>query len=186
MALSFIASKLELLKTLKIVKTALPRGKQRKLTNLELQIGMNKVVMLLPGLSQELYGKTTGIGKAYLPLLQFESMVKDSSTEDIVVQLESGIAKIGKYQSNTSRISLQQLENQTSIDLPVNYTVLDLLTLRKKYSFEQLMANNYIYLINQTENKMTENINKSLRFLKQYGITYDILNDCIQKKIKEK
>ena len=72
MELKFTAPKKELLKTLKIIKNGLPRGKHGALINLELKIGLNIISLALPGLSHEVYGKTSGIGKNHRLLVSAE------------------------------------------------------------------------------------------------------------------
>lgn len=185
MELRFTAAKKEILKTMKIVKTGLPKGGRKKEINIELQIGMNKVVMEIPGVSFEFYGKTVGLGKAFLPFLQFESMVKDSGVEEITVIVEAGKARVGKFTASNPAITISHVENIISIDLPVNYTLIDLIALKHRYSLEDLMANNFIKLIEDAEEKREANVHKALQLLKPFGITYEDLNFVIEKKIHE-
>lgn len=183
MELRFTTSKKELLKTLKIIKNGLPRGKHGALINLELKIGLNIITLLLPGLSHEVYGKTSGIGKAYVPLLHFESMVKDTTLEDVSVIIASGKVIVGKFTSTSNRITTHNSENLATIQLAVNHTQMELLALRYQYSFEELLANNYDALIMVAEDKLEQNITKAFELLKQYEVTSEMINELIKARI---
>ena len=111
MELKFTASKKEILKTLKIIKVGLPKGRHKRDINVELQIGMNTIIMAMPGVTHEFYGKTFGIGKAFIPFLHFESMVKDSASDDVLVVIEKGkINDAESIRDKSLHKALQQLK----------------------------------------------------------------------------
>ena len=186
MELKFTASKKEILKTLKIIKVGLPKGRHKRDINVELQIGMNTIIMAMPGVTHEFYGKTFGIGKAFIPFLHFESMVKDSASDDVLVVIEKGKTKVGKFTLNNINISIAHVENIIKIDLPINYTLIDLLALKKYYSAEDLNANNFIKLINDAESIRDKSLHKALQQLKPFGFSYEELNSIIDKRVNDK
>ncbi|MBK7037862.1 MAG: hypothetical protein IPH42_16350 [Bacteroidetes bacterium] len=94
--------------------------------------------------------------------------------------------KVGKFTLNNINISIAHVENIIKIDLPINYTLIDLLALKKYYSAEDLKANNLIKLINDAESIRDKSLHKALQQLKPFGFSYEELNSIIDKRVNDK
>jgi hypothetical protein len=66
----------------------------------------------------------------------------------------------------------------------MNSNVLDILSLRYKFTETELEEKNYMRLIEKEEENLDLEIYKGLKFLSKYGITYSLIKKIIDQNIK--
>ena len=126
------------------------------------------------------------MGKAFVPLMHFEAMIKDTAFVDVGIIIEPGKVIVGKFTSVSNRITIHNTENIETIQLAINPTQLELLALRFQYSYEELLTSNYDAIVRVAEEKLEQNVTKAANLLREYEITPEIIKEIIKLKIDKR
>jgi hypothetical protein len=70
-----------------------------------------------------------------------------------------------------------------SINLPINYSITDLLHLTDHYTQEEIEFNKLNLLLKTFYADMEKDIHLAFRFLSKYGVTKDEIKNIVQKRL---
>jgi hypothetical protein len=175
----------ELRKAIKGLKPALPSSirEQRKLI-LELDIRPKLLIISIPGVSMKCPLENETFAKAFLPFSLFKEVVGSCKEDFLTLHIENGTLTIGKTSISSDKIALTHFENQTKIDLSVNYTPLEILSLRYTHSFDEIKRRNLHTLLGEAEEKLMKDLQRATNALSDYKVSFIEINALVQSKIE--
>jgi hypothetical protein len=119
------------------------RSKNSLKTTLELTLDGNKLSFAIPGAYFFIEGDGSGICKATMNFAHFHEIVSDSKSGDIRINFLEKSIQIGDVSLYAQSVFFNDTNRYRTIELPANYTELDLVRLKKmKYTVEELIFNN--------------------------------------------
>ena len=164
----------DLLEVLKFLKRAVPRTVIGKLYCCEITMKTNEVSFVAIGVTRLLYCNAAGPAKAAILLLQLFDIVKNIKTYETEIEIGKGEVRIGKVTVRARTFFFQNDTILRSINLPINYSDDDVLSLSEQYTPEELTFNNLDELIQKTFKKTDKD-----------KLVIDILEKHIPKKISK-
>jgi hypothetical protein len=165
-------------------RVALPKSKkERAKAILEMNFKPQEVQLSVIGAMYRLRTSSGCYAKVLLPFVFFDTIVKDWKGEVFVASFDNGVITFGGSSLESDAIKIIHPENQPKIDLPINYSDLDLLRSELQYSFKELERMNLISKIDKARENLDEAIRISLSHLSVYGIKYDDIEKLIMEKI---
>ena len=152
---------------------------------LDVIVKLDSIELHLVGMSRTLKILNKNIFSFTIPFNEMYYIALGETSTEISMKVSNGAIQAGNRECTSDHIKLIHPENLTPIDLPMNTSALDILSLRHKHSSEELQQNNYLELVEKYEEKIPSNVYAALEFLSKYGITKNELSKMIDKKIKE-
>ena len=173
MLASFKLKTKELSTALKLLKVALKLKASNKLNLMcEVTIKDNQIDLCVPGVLQTVICETDGTAKFVMPYLQLEYFVKSFRKQEMDFTLYEGelICENSRFAIETTFFKDDTILR--SIDLPLNYTIKDLITLSEKgYTKEELNFNNISAAIEKEKNKLLKELMTKGNVLPQYKMS---------------
>lgn len=175
---------LQLVVALKRIQTIHAKTKnKRKEYLLELYFKPNKLEVGAIGITITVECKTSYYKKLIVPFLPFQQLIYALDKEWIEIEFDDSYVQLNKRRIESNFIKVEHPENQRKPNLSINYSKLELLSLRNKYLDSELKSNNLLIPLEKAESELDENINTSVSALKSYGVTYTEIKNLINKKI---
>lgn len=183
--ITFKASTKSLIEILKKAKVAVGKmSKTSKQISTELTITDNKLTVVVPGANFSLEGETMGTCKASVSFFHFYQIVKDCKEKKVEILIESTTLTIGNVSISIRTTFFEDDSILRSIDLPMNYTDVDLMKLPlANYTYEELKFNKLIDKIRAAEVRLDDNMWSAYSKIREYGISYDELELLVKNKI---
>ncbi len=186
MLVSFTTKSKELLQTLTKMNNGV--GLKNILTTnpiCEITITDNKVTLNIPGAEFYIGAVTQGTAKVTLPFLYLLDVVKCESKIDSTFIIEDGRIILNELIFNANTNFFNDDKILRSINLPINYTNIDLLRLRNgRYTEEEINFNKLYYKIKDAEKELKKNIRAAFKALKGYGITKIELEKLVSMRLQ--
>jgi len=151
---------------------------------LDVIVKLNKVELRLIGMSRIIKTNHKDIYSFTIPFHDFYVAALGVDGEDFIAEISSGKIVIDNRKISSDFIKLFHPENLHKFDLQMNSNVLDILSLRYKFTETELEEKNYMRLIEKEEENLDLEIYKGLKFLSKYGITYSLIKKIIDQNIK--
>lgn len=164
----------DLLEVLKFLKRAVPKTVIGKLYCCEITIKTNEVSFVAIGVTRLLYCNAAGPVKAAILLLQLFDIVKNIKTYETEIEIGKGEVRIGKVTVRARTFFFQNDTILRSINLPINYSDNDVISLPEQYTPEELTFNNLDELIQKTYKKIEKD-----------KLVIDILEKHVPEKISK-
>lgn len=176
----------ELQETLKFLSVAIPKNKKGKLYNCEITIKTNEVNFVVIGATKTIYCNATGPVKVSLPFWYLNDIVRVIATKYITLDISEGFLTIGKLTVSTSTCFFQDDSILRSVNLPMNYTVADLMRINGHYTPEEIAFNKLDVLIKNNVDTISQDVKKIAVILKKYGIAVKDIKEFVFEKINYK
>jgi hypothetical protein len=173
----------ELQEILKFLSVAIPKNKKGKLYNCEITIKTNEVSFVVIGATKTIYCNATGPVKVSLPFWYLNDIVRLITTYYITLDVSEGFLTIGKLTISTSTCFFQDDSILRSVNLPMNYTVADLMRINDHYTPEEIAFNKLDVLIKNNVDTISQDVKKIAVILKKYGITVKDIKEFVFEKI---
>jgi hypothetical protein len=173
----------ELQETMKFLSVAIPKNKKGKLFNCEITIKTNEVNFVVVGATKTIYCHATGPVKVSLPFWYLNDIVRVIATKYITLDISEGFLTIGKLTVSTSTCFFQDDSILRSVNLPMNYTVADLMRINDHYTPEEIAFNKLDVLIKNNVDTISLDVKKIAVILKKYGIAVKDIEEFVFEKI---
>jgi hypothetical protein len=168
----------------KHLRVALPKSKrERAKAILEMNFKPQEVQLSLIGAMYRLRISSGCYAKILLPFVFFDTIVKDWKAKIFFASFDNGVITFGGSSLESDAIKIIHPENQSKIDLPINYSEHDLLRLEFQYSYEELGRMNLLSQIDKAKENLDKSVRTTLSQLSVYGIKYDEIEKLIMEKI---
>ena len=151
---------------------------------LDVAVKLETVELRMIGMSLIINSKHKNIYSFTIPFHDFYVATLGTDNENFVAEISAGEIKIGNRSLSSDYIKLFHPENLQKLELQMNSSIIDILSLRYKFTYEELEEKNYVRLIEKEEENLDLEIYKGLKFLSKYGITYSLLRKIIDQNIQ--
>jgi hypothetical protein len=182
---NFITKIKPLLATLKLLKRAISKHKQKALeATVEITITDGNAQFTIPGAAFNLVCETIGTCKATIRFIQFFKVVESIATTEVEIAITENRVRIGGVTLTAQTTFFKTDAILRSIKLPINYTETDLLCLPQLgFTWEEIEFNNLSSAYNVASQKYGANLLSAYEFLKEYGIMYSDLKAFTENTI---
>ena len=167
-----------------IKRIKVKQSKKKQNFIMHLMIKQNTLELDATGMAFDIPCKCDRIMTLLVPFQPFFVLIKDLDEEWIKIEFDNNYINLGNRRIENPFIKVEHPENLRRIKLPINYNITELLSLRDRYSIEELEKNNIYEDLLQAEEKLNEDINQAVDFLKKYGITHKELSNIIDRKVQ--
>jgi len=175
----------DLLNTLKHLK-AVVKGKKALATRCEATVTDGKVTFAIPGCVFSTHSVTDGVAKFSVPFLQLYDIIQKHKQPGISILIKDNEVTIGPVTVSAATCFIEDDKILRTIQLPINYTDMDILLLPKQgYTQEELDFNNITGRIKSIEARLEDNVHKALRHLKIYGVTCEDIKSIALERLNE-
>jgi len=182
---SFAAPKTELLEVFNKLKAGHKR-RPKKAFNLicEVTITDNKATFTVAGATISLRCKTKGVAKFTLPLYYFEDLIKTHNDKNISIEIHPEEIKIGTSFISANVTYIENDDILRSIDLPLNFSDIDLINLiSDHYTEDEISFNKLREPIEEALVRFDHNIRIAYKPLKAYKIPFAKFHSAIYELI---
>jgi len=180
---SFTCQTSDLQETMKFLSVAIPKNKKGKLYNCEITVKTNEVNFVVIGATKTIYCNATGPVKISLPFWYLNDIVRLITSYYITLDVSEGFLTIGKLTVSTSTCFFQDDSILRSVNLPMNYTVADLMRINDHYTPEEITFNKLDVLIQNNVDTISLDVKKIAVILKKYGIAVKDIKKFVFEKI---
>ena len=168
----FTVLKKELLPALLQMKKVEGAAKKKQST-LEVTITNNQIQLVIPGIQLTVNATTKNSGKFTMRLWYFIDVVKSEADASLVFTVIENQLKLRGLTFNVLTTFFNDDSILRSIDLPINYTYLDVAKLyfSNKFTTDEIIFNNLDAEIIEAIKKIDNDISKAETILRKYSIT---------------
>lgn len=182
----FKVDKKDMLKVSKDINKLMPRSENRAAHILEFDFYDNITEINSIGMIFTINCETIYIGKAMIPYQFFKMMADFSLSPEISVTLSDGVISFDNKSYTSDYIKILDEGNTKKEDaiLSLNYSKLELLSLKHKYNNDYLIKRNLLKKVEKDEELLNSAIIKAQISLNDYEVTIKDLKELIQKKME--
>ena len=183
---SFRVLKNELLNVLKQMQRV-EKSAKKKLSTLEVTIIDNYLQLAIPGIQLNINAATKGSAKFTVRLWYFADIIKAEQDNTLHIELTENRLGLRALSFPVMTTFFETDRILRSINLPLNYTDLDLakLFLSGKYTDEEILFNNLDKEAGDAMRKAKTDIGKIVLLMKKYGFNKKEVEELILNKLKE-
>lgn len=184
---SFRVLKNELHNVLKQMQR-IEKSAKKKLSTLEVTIIDNYLQLSIPGIQLNINAATKGSAKFTLRLWYFADIVKSEQEGTLHFDLTENRLKLRSLSFPVLTTFFETDNILRSINLPVNYTPIDLakLLLSGKYTDDEMSFNNLEIEAAEVMRKVKADISKIVLLMKKYGFNKKEVEEIIFNKMGDK
>ena len=147
-------------------------------------VKIDQVELRLIGMSRFIKATNKNIYSFTIPLNELYAVAFGTPEDVFDAKVSEGMLKIDIRTYNSAHISIKHPENVLNLGLTINNSVMDILSLRYRFTEEELEEKDYLRILENEEEKMKQTINDAVRKLSPYGITHTFIENYIEDKIK--
>ncbi|HQW23638.1 MAG TPA: hypothetical protein PLI47_10060 [Bacteroidia bacterium] len=163
-----------------------PRSaKARRETLLEIRIQPNFVSFCIPGLEVKQFCSTKGWASYTFSLEYFYMILNDYTGLIFTPKFIDGEMHVGGLFTKGLGYNMETThpENKLTIDIPLNYSPVDILNLKDKLDPNSIGIAGVYSLIANEEQKLIKNIGIAYKALSSYGFSRDEISQFVRNKI---
>lgn len=150
---------------------------------LEVIVKLDLVELRLIGMSRFIKTEHKNIYSFTIPFIDLYASAHNTTEDFFSAEIKQGLINISNRNYSSDYIKLFHPENLQRFDLSINSNILDILSLRQKFSYTQLEEKNYLKVVEKEEEKLENEIHIALSHISKYGINYSILKKIIDQNI---
>ena len=180
----------QLLITLERVKSAVLIGSEKtEKVVCEITVTPHNLTFVVPGASFVVACKSYGVCKASFNFLNFMQIIETFEENELILLFLDGFINIGAFSLPAKTLFSDKIKNYRTIELPINYTDLDLLLLPKVgYSFDEIEFCGLSRKVDNAIDNYSEKLIEAQEILSVYGVHHKdieaLVNNIIDKKTK--
>jgi hypothetical protein len=153
---------------------------------LRIRVLSESIEISTQGIMKVIKAETDAMVDISVPAMLVKAYVDTASIAVMSFVFKPGELHIGSSIYSSPSISLENLYNFPENEIPLNATNMYLLCFARRKGTEQINKLGLEPLINKAKRELSINIKKAITSLEQYGITYQEVNELIERKICEK
>lgn len=151
---------------------------------LDVIVKLKEIELRLIGMSRFIKTDHKNTYSFTIPFHDLYAAALGTDKDNFLAEVSSGKIKIENRKISSDFIKIFHPENLHKFDLRMNSNVLDILSLRYKFTETELEEKNYMRLIEKEEENLDLEIYKGLKYLSKYGITYSLIRKIIDQNIQ--
>lgn len=159
----------QLLEALKRIQAIQLKSKKKRQDYLiELYFKPNKLEVGAIGLTITVECKSSFYKKLIVPFLPFQRLIYQVNNDWITIEFDNSYVQLDNRRIESNFIKVEHPENQRKPNVAINYSKLELLSLRNKYSDDELKMSNLLNSLENAESELNNNINTAVTALNSY------------------
>jgi hypothetical protein len=151
---------------------------------LDVIVKLNEVELRLNGMSRIIYTNHNKIYSFTIPFHDLYAAALGTRRPDFLAEVSTGNITIANHKISSDYIKLFHPENLHNFGLRMDSKAIDILSLRFKFTEEELKEKNYLHLLVKEEENLDYQILMGLKYLAQYGISFSFLRTIIDQQIR--
>jgi len=172
---------------IQFLRPALPSSrKELGRVMLEFSFKPNEVELSVIGASYHFKIENRVFAKVLMRFVPFERLVKTWNSPEFVIAIDKGAISYASTTIESAAIKVLHPENQLRIELPMNYTDIDLLRIERQYSYEELGRMNLLSNIDKAKDRAHKSIDDAMSYLAPYGIRREDVENLLRSSIERK
>ncbi len=173
----------DLRESLKFLSNAVPKNARGRNYQCEITVKQNEVQFRVIGALHTIYCKSSGPVKVTITFYGFNKIIgsMDNKTTEFVIT--DNILSIGNLSIRADTCFFEDDKILRSINLPINYSVSDILKLKLKYTPEELTFNKLNSLYEKIYQTMINDIDQVSRKLIKYGFTHKEIEQMVLQRV---
>lgn len=183
---SILCKTSDLKNTMNFLKKVAPKRYTGKPYVCEITVKTNVVFFVTIGATKVIYCNATGPVKVTIPFLYLFDIVMNIRTLNTQISIAENEMTIGNVTVNAKTFFFKDDTILRSINLPINYTVEDILRLPGQYTPEELEFNEMNDLIKAARKEIQKDLNIISPILKKYGFSKSEVDKLVHEKISRK
>jgi hypothetical protein len=140
------------------------------------------IELITQGVVKRVKADTIGEGEISLPVTLLKNYLATSSVTLISFKFSAGELECGSSRYSSSAIEVFPIPINTPVVLPINLNRISILRYGLNYSAEEIEK--LTATVKAAKRKMKSTILESLELLEEYDVTYDDLENLVNRKIK--
>lgn len=186
MECSFEVKRKELLSALTAF-SRLTKSVNRKTTVIEVTVIDGGLILNIPGAELTAQAQTKGTAKFSTKLWYWADIVKSDDIDTLSCLVTDDTLRVSNTTFNVQTTFFRDDNILRSIDLPLNYTYVDLYRLKHsgKYTEQEIAFNHLTERIEDSVLKIKADIDKAYLILKKYGFAKKDVSELIMTKLKD-
>ena len=173
----------ELLKVLKFLHVAIPKKVKSFQRIMEVTIKTNEVIFVVPGASKTLNCTAKGPAKFTMSFPYFYDMASTSLKSTSNISIGDYFMIFNGSTVHVETFFFQDYSILRSVDIPMNYTIPDILRLSQKYTEEEIEFNKLTEAIQVAFKSLANDTKLVTSKLKKYGFSQPEIEKFIHDKI---
>jgi len=173
----------ELLKVLKFLHVAIPKKVENYKRIMEVTIKTNEVIFVVLGASKSLNCIAKGPAKFTMSFPYFYDMVSTSLKSTSNISIGDYFMIFNGSTIHVETFFFQDYSILRSIDIPMNYTISDILRLSRKHTEEEIEFNELTEEVNLAFKSLVNDTKLVTSKLKKYGFSQHEIEKFIHDKI---
>ena len=150
----------------------------------EITLTDGNVQLAIPGAIFNFKCQSKGTAKATMEFRKLYNLIDHHSYDELYVEFFDGSLRFGSVIVEAKTIFFKNDSVLKTINLPDNYTDLDLLLMKNEgYTKEELEFNNISGIIEMAERRVYYNVRRSAGYLREYGITPQEIKKLLMEKL---
>jgi hypothetical protein len=167
------------------LRVALPRNKKERATViLEINIKPEEITLSIIGASYKIKTETGIYTKILFPFVYLDTIVNDWEKMIFVLKIDDGFIQHGGSVLESTAIRVIHPENQKKMDLPMNYSNLDILRLEFRYSLDEIRRMNLLEKLDKAKEELYKSVKSATAELSAYNVKYDDIEKIVREKIR--
>ena len=155
-------------------------------STLEVTLLVGFLHLVIPGVEFHIHSNTLGSAKFTINLKYFIDVVNSEKDKELSFMVEDSVLKLRGFKFNVLTTFFETDSILRSINLPINYTFLDIarLYLSEKFTTEEIEFNKLQSDVSFAINKVNNDIDKITSTMKKYGFSRAVVAEMILSKLK--
>ena|SRR5690606_34668222 len=144
------------------------------------------IILILLNMNQRLEGYHKSYRRFTIPFDVLYNISSKENKADLTLSVKNGVVKTNNEEINSEHIKIMDPFDRTPVELPLNYTAIDVLAFRLKYSLDELKIRNSLEFLEKCELQKKVDIMYAMEYLGNYEITEKELEEIMNRKVKER
>jgi len=182
--IQFSCNSSDLRAALRHIRVALPKRKQDQVkARVEFSLKPDSITISVVGASYTIDSHSGLFVKIFMPVMLLSRAVRAAKSPKMAIECEPGKVRFNGMEVSSTAIEITHPENQSKLDLTINYNLRDILRLRKEHSIDEIERMGLYDKLIATEEKLEDDIMTAYHLLKPYGMTQREMKEWIEGKI---
>jgi hypothetical protein len=164
-----------------------PKGELARIEYVDLNATNDEVELVMTGMSSTFPAEVQTGGYARIPYLAFERLslaLKTLPAKPLSLSIGPGQLKVGTFTFNHSGITLRPIGARIA-DLPVNPSLLDVLSLLVRFREEELEDSGLLPRVMEAQKEAADLIDSAASTLSPVGVTRQALSQFVQEQLQQ-
>lgn len=182
--IQFSCSTSDLRAALRHIRVALPERRSDQVkARVEFSLKPDSITLSVVGASYTIDTHTGLYVKIFMPVMLLSRAVRVAKSPKMAIECETGKVRFNGMELSSAAIEVSHPENQSKLDLTINYNLRDILRLRNLHSEDEIKRMGVYDKLIATEEKLELDLQDVFDLLKPYGVTYRDFREWVESKI---